>query len=367
MNRAAKAVFFLLFIYAKVVGLMPHRLNLKTKRLEYSRAGAIYLTLFNAAILILVPISWGKGLQHLVKSRQGLFGIVIWIDIALIYIIVLVTCIGRFINTQRSYKAVIGTINLVKIVYGEERPPWIQKIFFKFVLLKTLLPINQIVTISATSSHKLEPDNFWVVVGVVTIAFAHGNLCFLLNSFSLGSLIFRGVFDTIDDRLEAVFASFEESNHSSRENQAHPSNQNYLKCSEMSAKIQELMKHYSKVCYQVRLVNKILQFQLLAVGSFVFINNIFNLYEMYFVLQNLKAHWNTDKILKMCVIIWWNFVDIFILFFGTSLVNEGSVVRARRSLWKQFFVPYSNVNLDRTVSIAFYIFFILVRSNVTSD
>ncbi|CAD7089300.1 unnamed protein product [Hermetia illucens] len=259
--------------------------------------------------------------------------------------IILLTCIGRFLNRDRALKAFNDAINLGKVIYNGKGPKLEKNFLFKCIIVKTLLPVNQVI-VAVVGLSQIDLGSPWTTLGHVMISFTYGNLNFLLNTFSLGTLLFADFFDGVNQQLESIFEFLVKEG-------AHRTgfpNESFWKCSEMSARFRQLTKTHSMVCYEAVRVIEILQFQLLSLVAYVFITNIFSLYQIYFMINNLSENLINSMRISFTVMVWWNLMDIFLLFYGGTLVNRGSFTKAMNILWNQFHMTFSNNDLDRSVS-----------------
>lgn len=345
MNLTVKVALFYLFVYARIIALIPNGFSFRKLSFEHSPLGIVYMVLINVSIITFMPYATYRSLKDFPGLTNGLFKLILSANTALLYMIILLTCIGRFLNRDRALKAFNDAINLGKVIYNGKGPKLEKNFLFKCIIVKTLLPVNQVI-VAVVGLSQIDLGSPWTTLGHVMISFTYGNLNFLLNTFSLGTLLFADFFDGVNQQLESIFEFLVKEG-------AHRTgfpNESFWKCSEMSARFRQLTKTHSMVCYEAVRVIEILQFQLLSLVAYVFITNIFSLYQIYFMINNLSENLINSMRISFTVMVWWNLMDIFLLFYGGTLVNRGSFTKAMNILWNQFHMTFSNNDLDRSVS-----------------
>lgn len=210
---------------------------------------------------------------------------------------------------------------------------------------------DQLTSVYVVTSENIHSTN-WVLLGHFTMIYAYGMLFAVVNSWSLGNLSLRVYYDIINNKFDETMSNLRYRR--ATYFQRLKTYSNFVpgpayNCG-ISAAIDELALLHSEIHMLVCQTYEIMRYQILWVLVFLFVNNVSGLFQLYFTLGNLLERDLTIMTIAIRVTVLWNLLDIFLLFYAASLVNEGSVCDSWRNLYRQFDSRYNNLDLDRSVS-----------------
>lgn len=338
-----------MFVYAKILGIFPLKYNRKTGQLKFSVLESAYSVVVNGFILISMPFSiWFVSQNHSVRKNK-VFDTALLVQCVLLYLISLTAFIGRLGMQHRSMIILNQHSNLAEILQNTYRQEPKRTFLLIIVSLKCILPVNQIGAVYSLifgdhhSSH-------WLVLANCVLLSSYGQLFVIVNTWSLGNISFRLMYDTINEHLSSIFdgLKYQKVTRKQRVNFA----PGMILCNDckLSAAINELADFNSALYLSILRITSLSIKVHLGVLIFQFINNIFGFYLCYNLMQVATATGDFKVVTFSVVTTTWNFVDIFVLFLTCSLVNEGSISEGWKNLYRQFDTAYSNVHLDRSVS-----------------
>lgn len=342
------------YVYSTILGICPFIYNRRTNQFEPSKVATAYCVVLNTTILVLFPPFLYAIVSNFPKTGNILFDRTTWVESCNLYLIFVATYIARLMDREKILKLINRTQSLSRRLYNKGSLPARHTIIFSILLLKTLLPVNQAMSVYSILSSGYYRDT-WLILSHCVVVFTFGTLFVVVNSFSMGNLSFRLFYDAVNVKLNGIMVGLRSKRATYFQRlMAYPNvGTRYSDNCEISAAIDRVASVHSEIYELVGETQQIFQYQLLGVLIFLFVTNIVNLFQLYAMLEILVEEEYFAVTLSTGIVVIWNLMDIFLLFYAAALLNEGSVVD-RRSLYGQFDSLYTNVDLDRSVSQLFY-------------
>lgn len=336
-----------MYVCAKFLGVFAFDYNKITKRLEISVSGSAYFIIVNLFTLISIPFAIWYIYDYYPMQTSIVSDAVSRAQCLLLYIISITSFLERLRMLYQSLDAMNEHSDLVRLLENTYSLIPKRTLLFIIISLKCILPVNQLITpyffIAKGTNYTV-----WRILANCVLFFTYGQLFIILNTWSLRNLSFRLLYDTLNDRLSAIFDNLKYQKATSM--QRFSSGMILCNNCKFSEAINELADYNSAVYLSQLHVSSLVPIVHLGAVTFQFINNVFGLYHCYHLLQMALANGDFKMLTVFGMTMTWNFVDIFVLFITCSLVNEGSISEGWKNLFRQFDTVYSNVHLDRSVS-----------------
>lgn len=356
LDRKVIILLSTMYTYVRAMGIIPYSLNKSSARLELSRKLTLYSSILNGVILVMMPFCIVSVCRNFPIQLHAAFTAVLYTQCILLYVISAATFIVRFATQHRFLQIFNANIALVEMVHPEGFPSHRFSLLHKLIFIKAILPVNQLITGFILISENID-GSLWSNFSNCLLIFSYSQLFVIVNTWCVGAIAFRLVFDTINSRLSMTIASLErKSIKDARKNHFSTGLILYDKC-QVSATIDNLATLHSFLCAVIYETIQILQYLLVLIITFLFINNIVGLFQLYYILKVAIVEQNFRIAIAFAMTIGWNLVDIFVLFYISSLVNAGSMRNSWKYLYAQFNTSYSNVYLDKSVSGLFCFLF----------
>lgn len=340
------------YIYSTIIGIFPFIYKKDRNRFEVSKAVTVYSLILNVTILMMFPFSLYIFMNSTQRTENVLSNATSWIEGYNLYATFFATFLERLMARKKALQLINQTQSLSERLHSNENCHIVPQhtTISRFLLLKTVLPVNQVISIWGMLSDG-QARNTWSVIGHSVVVFTFGVLFAIVNTFSMGNLSFRLSYDAINNKFSRIMDSLRSKRATYFQRlRAYPNfGTQYSYSCEVSAAINNLAALHSEMYKHVSETYQIFQYQVLGALVFLFLTNIVNLFQLYSILGVLVEAEYFTTALSMGIFVVWNFSDIFLLFYATSLVNEGSTF-GRNALYVQFDSLYSNVELDRSVS-----------------
>lgn len=348
-----------MYVCAKFLGVFAFDYNKITKRLEISVSGSAYFIIVNLFTLISIPFAIWYIYDYYPMQTSIVFDAVSRAQCLLLYIISITSFLERLRMLYQSLDAMNEHSDLVRLLENTYSLIPKRTLLFIIISLKCILPVNQLITpyFFIAKSTNL---TVWRILANCVLFFTYGQLFIILNTWSLRNLSFRLLYDTLNNRLSAIFDNLKYQKATSVQRFSFASGMILCNNCKFSAAIDEIADFNSAIYLSLLRISSLTPYVYLGVITFQFINNVFGLYRCFNLLDAGPANGDFKFFIIAGIATAWNFVDIFVLFLVCSLVNEGSACGAWKTLGRQFDTTYSSAHLDRSVSLSqirFRIFF----------
>ncbi|CAD7089301.1 unnamed protein product [Hermetia illucens] len=256
---------------------LKHQGPIRRQRFNFS-SGVILCNDFT------VPFAINIAFQTLPVEATVAFGPAMKARCLLLYVVSVATFIGQLTNQQQTVDILNEHTNLTEILQSVNNHALKHTLLFVLISLKCILPVNQLTAILVVTLANIH-FNVWMSVAISILIFCYGQLFVIVNTWSLRNISCRLLYDTINDRLFNVFNNLKHQGPIRKQRFNFSSGLILCNDCKFSAAIDELMDLNSAIYLSVSRISCIAPAVRLGVVTVLFINNIFGLYQCYYLLQ----------------------------------------------------------------------------------